>query len=140
MYHRDCCRHLRHRELNVIEELEEIFGKDIDDIVREVTDDKGLLKPIRKKLQIEHAPHASSRAKQLKIADKICNIRDIMKSPPKDWSLVRKVDYLDWASKVVSGCRGVNICLDKAYDNALAEGKNLQRQFHQLHPKSELNP
>lgn len=64
------------------EELEVLFGAEAMNVVREVTDDKSLPKATRKELQIEHAAHASDQAKQVKIADKICNIRDIIKSPP----------------------------------------------------------
>jgi guanosine-3',5'-bis(diphosphate) 3'-pyrophosphohydrolase len=108
------------------EELETEFGVDVANVVMEVTDDKSLPKPRRKELQIEHAPHASSRAKQLKIADKICNIRDILNSPPMDWSVDRKREYLEWTQKVVNGCRGVNFCLDKVYDDALAAGNDIK--------------
>jgi guanosine-3',5'-bis(diphosphate) 3'-pyrophosphohydrolase len=59
------------------EELEQEFGRDVAELVREMTDDKSLDKDVRKQLQIAHAPAASSPAKQIKIADKICNIRDI---------------------------------------------------------------
>jgi guanosine-3',5'-bis(diphosphate) 3'-pyrophosphohydrolase len=90
------------------EELENLFGQDVAGIVRELTDDKSLLKTVRKELQIEHAIHASPRAKQVKIADKICNIMDILKSPPYDWSMDRKREYFEWSDKVVAGCRGVN--------------------------------
>jgi guanosine-3',5'-bis(diphosphate) 3'-pyrophosphohydrolase len=104
------------------ENLEEAFGIEVANVVREVTDDKSLPKATRKELQIEHARHASSRAKQIKIADKICNIRDILNSPPADWSVERRREYLEWTQKVVNGCRGVNPILDEAYDKALAEG------------------
>ena len=86
------------------EELEEHFGPEVAGLVREVTDDKSLDKSERKRLQIEHAPESSDRAKQLKIADKICNIRDITVSPPADWSLKRRSEYLSWSEKVVAGC------------------------------------
>ena len=62
-------------------ELEENFGSEVADLVRELTDDKSLEKAERKRLQIVHAPKASVRAKQVKIADKICNVRDITVSP-----------------------------------------------------------
>ena len=58
-------------------ELEEHFGSEVASLVRELTDDKSLEKAERKRLQIEHARNSSIRAKQLKIADKICNVRDI---------------------------------------------------------------
>lgn len=63
-------------------ELDELFGPQVTALVREVTDDKSLKKTERKSLQVEHAAQSSNRAKQLKIADKICNIRDIMIRPP----------------------------------------------------------
>jgi guanosine-3',5'-bis(diphosphate) 3'-pyrophosphohydrolase len=100
-------------------ELEEHFGRRVAGIVREVTDDKTLKKEIRKLLQEERAPHASSQAKQLKIADKICNIRDIMHNPPSGWSVERRQEYIAWTRRVVAGCGNVNERLDKAYDEAL---------------------
>jgi guanosine-3',5'-bis(diphosphate) 3'-pyrophosphohydrolase len=89
--------------------------------VREVTDDKTLKKEVRKQLQEEHAPNASSQAKQLIIADKISNIRDIMHSPPAGWSLERKREYVEWTRRVVAGCRSVNELLDKAYDETAGD-------------------
>jgi len=97
-------------------ELEAAFGSRVRCLVEEVTDDKSLPKEVRKSLQVAHAPSASPFAKQLKIADKICNIRDIMESPPSDWSEGRKAEYLAWTERVVAGCRGVNPSLDHAYD------------------------
>ncbi|CAN0622808.1 protein of unknown function [Burkholderia multivorans] len=46
------------------QELLRVFGKDISDIVMEVTDDKTLLKADRKRMQIEHAPHKALAAKR----------------------------------------------------------------------------
>src|SRR3954468_17269703 len=62
------------------EELEREFGEEIAGIVAEVTDDRRLGKDERKRLQIQHAPHASFKAQQLKLADKIANLRDITRS------------------------------------------------------------
>ena len=39
------------------DELEEHFGFEVRSLVLEVTDDKRLEKPERKRLQVEHAPH-----------------------------------------------------------------------------------
>src|SRR4051812_21430981 len=56
-----------------LDELRARFGSEVASLVSEVTDDKSLDKAERKRLQVEHAPHASVKARQLKIADKICN-------------------------------------------------------------------
>jgi guanosine-3',5'-bis(diphosphate) 3'-pyrophosphohydrolase len=99
-------------------ELQALFGDEITGIVLEVTDEKSLPKVERKRLQIEHAAHASIKAKLVKLADKICNLRDIAESPPADWSDDRKREYFDWAAKVVAGCRGTNSRLEAAFDKA----------------------
>ena len=57
-------------------ELARAFGKPIAAVVTEVTDNKRLDKKTRKKLQVEHAPYLSPPAKLVKLADKICNLRD----------------------------------------------------------------
>jgi len=99
-----------------------LFSKDVADIVMEVTDDKTLPKAERKRLQVEHAAHISHRAKLVKLADKICNLRDIATSPPADWSLERKQEYFDWAKAVVDGLRGVHPGLEALFDEVHRAG------------------
>ncbi|WP_052050312.1 HD domain-containing protein [Leptolyngbya sp. KIOST-1] len=105
------------------EELEQLFGPEVRRIVAEVTDDKSLPKAERKQRQVEHAPHLSAQAKQLKIADKTANVQNITTSPPDGWSLERKREYLDWADRVVAGCRGCNPALEAVYDEVMAQGR-----------------
>lgn len=83
------------------EELVKAFGAEIAALVVEVTDDKRLPKAERKRLQIEHAGHLSPKARLVKLADKIANLRDVADSPPVDWSLGRRQEYFDWAKQVV---------------------------------------
>ena len=104
-------------------ELTKRFGKKVCEYVLEVTDDKSLPKATRKQLQIEHAPHLSNGAKQIKLADKISNITDIVNSPPADWSLQRKLEYVEWGEKVVAGLRGVNSNLEKYFDELTVKAK-----------------
>jgi len=106
-----------------LDDLRSQFGDDVAELVREVTDDKSLPKAERKRLQVVHAATASPRARQLKIADKICNLRDITEAPPADWSAARRGDYIAWAAEVVANCRGVNPALDAAFDVARARAE-----------------
>src|SRR5882724_1387256 len=64
------------------DELEDEFGRGVRDVVLEVTDDKRLPREERKRLQIVHSPRLSHPAKLVKLADKICNLRDVASSPP----------------------------------------------------------
>lgn len=105
------------------EEIQALFGEKVAGLVKECTDDKSLPKDVRKELQVEHAPHKSPSAKKIKLADKISNVKDIIFTPPPDWSLQRKIEYLNWSERVVEGLRGVSPGLETLYDNLLAEGK-----------------
>jgi len=98
------------------EELASEFGEAIRDIVLEVTDDKSLAKEERKRLQIEHAAHLSSKAKLVKLADKVANLRDIVNSPPAHWEPARKRQYFDWAKQVVDQVCGVHPKLEAIFD------------------------
>ena len=83
------------------EELVGRFGKDVADVVMELTDDKSLPKAERKLLQVTHAHKKSSSAVMVKLADKTCNLRDIVDAPPAGWTVERKREYFDWAKQVV---------------------------------------
>ena len=101
------------------EELEREFGTAIRDIVADVTDDKRIKDPaVRKQLQIDHAAHTSDKAKLVKLADKISNLRDVAHNPPPDWPLQRRQEYFDWAKKVIDQVRGVHSRLEVIFDEA----------------------
>jgi (p)ppGpp synthase/HD superfamily hydrolase len=99
-------------------ELASVFNADIANLVTEVTDDKSLAKEVRKKLQVEHAAAKSQRAKFIKLADKTSNLRSLVKSPPDDWNIKRRQEYLDWALEVAKGLRGTNVWLESQFDEA----------------------
>ena len=101
-----------------LEELREHFGARIAAMVAEVTDDKDLPKADRKRLQIEHAAVISPGAKLVKLADKICNLRDVAGRPPAKWDLARRREYFDWAKRVIDGLRGAHPGLEAAFDRA----------------------
>lgn len=102
------------------DELRQAFGEVVAGIVGEVSDDKSLPKAERKRLQVEHAPHASAQAKLVKLADKICNVHDLLVSPPTGWSLARRQAYFDWAAEVVAGVRDVHPGLAAMFDRLYA--------------------
>ncbi|MFZ2063041.1 MAG: HD domain-containing protein [Candidatus Binatus sp.] len=102
-------------------ELKTEFGSVITKLVAELTDDKSLPSEVRKRRQVEHAPSLSPRARMVKLADKTCNLRDVVQDPPASWSLKRKQEYFDWAKEVVDKIRGSNTNLEKAFDQAFAK-------------------
>lgn len=107
------------------QELIDNFGSVIANIVLEVTDDKSLAKAQRKQQQVEHAPHISPQAKLVKLADKICNLRDILAAPPAGWSYERKQGYFDWSLQVIAGIRGTHPQLEALFDQVVARRNEL---------------
>ena len=99
-------------------ELRAEFGARIAAMVEEVTDDQSLPKADRKRLQIEHAAALSPGAKLVKLADKICNLRDVAERPPAKWDLQRRQEYFEWAKRVIDGLRGASPKLEAAFDAA----------------------
>lgn len=103
------------------QELRGAFGEEIAEIVLEVTDTKWLDSATRKRLQVQKALASSRRAKLVKLADKICNLRDILAAPPAKWSLERRQKYFDWAKEVVDRIRGVHPDLERRFDEVFAQ-------------------
>lgn len=98
------------------DDIVERFGSDVAGVVAEVTDDKSLPKLERKRLQISHSGDLSQRAKLVKLADKVMNIRDMLEAPPQNWSKLRTGQYIGWASCVVDRLRGAHPELEARFD------------------------
>lgn len=105
------------------EEIRQAFGEDVLKIVLEVTDDKSHEKMERKRLQVLHAPGLSYPARIIKLADKITNCQDILLTPPEDWTLQRRRDYIQWGADVISQIRGTNPALEAAFDQLISEAE-----------------
>jgi len=73
-----------------------------------VSDDKSLAKQERKRLQIEHAPKCSQKAKLVKLADKLYNLRDLERASPQNWTEQRVKEYFQWAEKVINAAQSID--------------------------------
>jgi (p)ppGpp synthase/HD superfamily hydrolase len=106
-----------------VEELTERFGAEVTSIVREVTDDKSLPSPERKRLQIEKMATTSHRAQLLKFADKTSNIRALITTPPAGWSFERLLAYVDWGVAVIGRATAKNPFLEDQFHAAVADAR-----------------
>ena len=84
-----------------IEEIDEMFGKEVGSLVRKVTDDKRLTKVERKKAQVRNTLKKSHGVALIKMADKLNNLQSLTNSPPVSWSRVYIQGYFVWAREVV---------------------------------------
>ncbi|CAG8810220.1 16241_t:CDS:2, partial [Cetraspora pellucida] len=118
------------------EEIESKFGNEVRKIVEEVTDDKSLQTAERKRLQIEHTPHISDKAKLVKLADKLYNLRDMQRSVPVNWSKDRVQEYFVWSKKVTDGAKGINQLLDDQLEDLYQNGTfELDNETYESYPK-----
>ncbi|MBY0503310.1 MAG: HD domain-containing protein [Bryobacteraceae bacterium] len=92
------------------------FGVAIADLVLSVTDEKHLPRHARKERQVEHAAIASPETAAIKFADKISNLRSMVKSPPHGWNGARVQEYVTWAHRVVSRLPAPNAYLVLRYE------------------------
>jgi (p)ppGpp synthase/HD superfamily hydrolase len=107
------------------DELESLFGIEVRKLVEEVTDDKSLPDTERKRLQVVHADALSPGAQLIKLADKICNVTDVMLDSPTQWSVQRKIDYLTWTEQVVANLSSPNPSLQTQFNEILREKRRL---------------
>lgn len=113
-------------DTNVTEhEIAEMFGKRVAKFVAELTDDKLLTKEERKRTQLQDVHTLSPEGKLLRLCDKICNVYDIIYAPPGEWSVKRRLDYLEWAKAVVDKIRGTHTALEKRFDELYIAGVKL---------------
>jgi GTP diphosphokinase / guanosine-3',5'-bis(diphosphate) 3'-diphosphatase len=84
-----------------VAELTAFFGQEITAIVQEVTDDRTLPKAERKKAQLDGITSKSRSAQAIKIADKICNLRDMVALSGAEWPTTERVAYCHWSGEMV---------------------------------------
>ncbi|MBT5229485.1 MAG: bifunctional (p)ppGpp synthetase/guanosine-3',5'-bis(diphosphate) 3'-pyrophosphohydrolase [Methylococcales bacterium] len=106
-----------------LDDIETHFGAEVRLLVDQVSDNKMLTKAERKQQQIEHAASISDDAVLIKLADKIANISDIVKSPPAGWDMARRLEYLDWSESVVNNCKDINVPLKNKFYEVLSASR-----------------
>jgi guanosine-3',5'-bis(diphosphate) 3'-pyrophosphohydrolase len=101
------------------EEIENKFGKRTASLVREVTDDRSLAMETRKRMQVISASQKSIGAAQIKLADKLFNLNDLMNNTPEDWTQARIDGYYEWAQAIVDRLPKANEKLHEAVEDII---------------------
>lgn len=83
------------------EEIKRMFGAEVLNLVKGVTDDKTKSKKEQREAQLEHMLTAPYGVRLIKVADKISNIRDLVRCPP-GWKTSSIRAYVEHAAKVVT--------------------------------------
>ena len=99
------------------EEIEKAFDKEVASYVRELTDDQSLTGNALKRLQLIQAPKKSKGAAQIKLADNLYNIMELLQNPPEEWSRERIERYYQWTQAVIDRLPDENVKLKNAVQN-----------------------
>ena len=102
-----------------VDEMAVKFGTTITEIVKEVTNPKGLKSADAKEWQISHVPSMSHEARLVKLADRLYNLRD-MHPPPACWDQAKINIYLDCSRRLVDSIRGTHSSLESLIDRELS--------------------
>ena len=76
-------------------------------------------------MQIDNAPYLSKDATLVKIADKISNVSDVIKTPPPGWNQKRCTEYVDRAEAVINNCQKVNQDLENHFFELITKYRKL---------------
>ena len=109
------------------DEIAERFGDEVARAVLENSDDMTLPKDARRAARIAAAAHKSHRARLVKAADLISNLRAVAKSPPAGWGCDRQLGYLDGCRQLMDVMRGFNPALEARFDAEAAEAERIIR-------------
>ena len=78
----------------------------------------------------------SKKAKEIKLADKLKNLRDMQQIIPVGWSKERVQEYFIWAKKVTDGARGINQKLEEQLDEIYSKGTFIfEGKKYKSHPE-----
>ena len=114
------------------EALAETFGDEVARVVAECSDDMMLPKDERRRARIAAAPHKTPRARMVKIADLISNLRATAASPPAGWPVERRLGYLEGCRALAVAARGASATLDARFAAEAAEAERLIRTDQDL--------
>lgn len=110
-----------------IHEIRNEFGYRVADIVIELTDPDDIAKlprTERKARQAEHIAEQSRSVRMVKMADQICNVRDIL-ADVSVWKKTAATEYIEGADKVIRACAEVSPVLSKFYLGVRADAEEL---------------
>jgi hypothetical protein len=103
------------------DELADRFGPEVARMVAENSDDMTLPKDERRRARIAGAARKSPRARLVKAADLVSNLRAMAASPPAGWSSDRKLGYLEACRQLMDAARGPNPSIEAVFDATAAE-------------------
>src|SRR6185295_12013629 len=97
------------------------FGGGVASLVAELTNDNRLPKAQRRAAMIEHIPAISPTAKRIKLADRLDNVTELLRSPNAPAEKLQR--YVHETERILQACKGACAPLEDALHAAFEELK-----------------
>jgi guanosine-3',5'-bis(diphosphate) 3'-pyrophosphohydrolase len=104
-------------------ELNFQFGENVFHLVMEVTDHSSENDSEKFQQQLQRVGSLSKKARLIKLADKIANVKSLLSYPPEGWDIEKRSLYINWADRIISALRGTNDKLEAHYDEVISEAR-----------------
>jgi len=107
-----------------IEEIRELFGNSVADIVDGLTDPSdfsGMPLNQRKQMQAERLLLKSDQVKLVKLCDQISNVQSVLVDPPTEWDSAKSLAYVTGAKAIADKCKGLSAFLDNEFENVFTK-------------------
>lgn len=95
--------------------LQSRFGREIADVVLDVSDDRSLAPEVRRRVQLANAANLSGRARLVRLADMLCRLRALALHPRAE-----RAAEAEWAQAMVARLSGSNAALETAAEAAIS--------------------
>jgi guanosine-3',5'-bis(diphosphate) 3'-pyrophosphohydrolase len=99
------------------------FGDKVFQLVMEVTDHSSGTDLDKFSQQLQRVDSLSQKAKLIKLADKISNVKSLLSFPPAGWDLEKRSLYINWADRIIHALHGTNEKLEAYYSELITEGR-----------------
>jgi len=124
--------HVFDSSASIKQELDVHFGPKVRVLVQELAGNTHLSQTEQMQDLLDRVPFLSPRAKEIILAEKICQLQKISKDQPENWSPAQTRGYMTWLAQIVDGCRGANIYLEDYFDELYEEESRLIRGMKEL--------
>ena len=110
------------------EEIESLFGAKVLELVKELTEKPHLSGEAARRQLVEDAKSMSKKAKEIKLADRIHNLRDLMDHPPKVWRRDKVEGFLKNSRELLEVLKDAHAILAGLLAQAIegVEARNLE--------------
>lgn len=116
------------------------FGEEVFRLVTEVTNHHEGNEEEKFREQLEGVGALSPKARIIRLADKIANVKAVLSYPPESWDIEKRSYYINWADRIIRALSGTNKNLEDYYEEMITQGQKSNLYTPESEPVEKENP